>query len=411
MNTTLTVAVFALLWGVVLVRLPTVFRDAKQRALWATWFTLALCKLTALPSVNAKLLVLTSSAPIIPHILGIVSAFFLLRFISLITDLYATRTRAATYQLVAACVVTLLLVVLFVLSPNGIETRDRELLTAALPGPVVAYWVVLDTYLGGILASATAQFWRMSRAAKPGALRTGLRCIVVGLLLNFTYAVQKVVLVVAHALGATVPIGVLGPTFDGLRAAGVLLALAGALVPATGWVRTIARAYRSLRALHPLWQTMRRAFPDIILFSPRRALVERFGVDDVHLRLYRRVIEIRDGMLVLRDYLPAGAGAEATTLLDLRRPDYLDRAALAEACCIKLALHRLRSGNRAPGSDSRWAPVGADLTDEVRWMRKVSGCLLREEPVAFVAWWTRRHPDGAEPSIGTGYDVEPVAHD
>jgi hypothetical protein len=155
---------------------------------------------------------------------------------------------------------------------------------------------------------------------------------------------------------------------------------------------------------------MRRAFPDIILFPARRAVLELFGVDDVHLRLYRRVIEIRDGMLVLRDHLPADAGTEAAAYLDTRASGHPDRAALAEACCIELALHRLRAGRRSRGSDGRWARVGAELADEVRWMRKVSGCLRRDEPAGFVAWWTRRHPEDAESTVDMG-SVEPVARD
>jgi hypothetical protein len=312
---------------------------------------------------------------------------------------------------VVSGIVTLLLVALSVLSPNGIQTDVPKFLDAAVPLPVVAYWVVLEVYLGGILAAAAALFWRMSRAASRGALRTGLRCIVVGLLLHVIYAIQKTGLVVAHAWGARVPTDVLGPAFDALRTAGAIIGLAGAVVPATGWVRSVAGSYRSLRVLRPLWQIMRQSFPDIILFSPRRALFERFGVDDVHLRLYRRVIEIRDGMLVLRDYLPADAAAEASAFLDIRHTPRRDRAALAEACCIALALHRLRSGERSHDGGSRWAHVGADLADEVRWMRKVSRCLRRDEPAAFVAWWTRRHREEVEPEVRTGRRVEPVAHD
>src|SRR2546421_3527277 len=291
MNTVLTVAVFGLLGGVLLVRLPTVLRDAKQRALWATCFTLALCKVTALPAVNGRLLSLTDSAQTIPNVLGIACVFFLMRFISLITDHYATHPRAAVYQLVAACAVAALLIVVAELAPVGIRTSDPQLLAGAVPPLVVVYWVLLDTYLGGILAAATVQFWRMSRDAPPGALRIGLRCIVVGLFLTALYAAQKVGLVVAHGFGATVPARLVGPTFDAIRTTGSILALGGALVPATGWVRSVVRAYRSLRVLRPLWETMRRALPAIILFSPPPALVERFGVDDVHLRLYRRGVE------------------------------------------------------------------------------------------------------------------------
>jgi hypothetical protein len=394
MNTALSIGVFALLGAVLLARSPTVLRDAKQRALWATCFSLALCKVTALPAVNGKLLSLTDSAQTIPNVLGIACVFFLMRFISLITDHYATHPRAAAYQLVAACAVAALLIVVAELAPHGIRSSDPQLLAGAVPLLVVVYWVLLDTYLGGILAAATVQFWRMSRTAPPGALRIGLRCIVVGLFLTALYAAQKVGLVVARGFGATVPARLVGPVFDGIRTTGAILAVGGALVPATGWVRSVTRAYGSLRALRPLWETMRRAFPDIILFSTRRALVERFGVDDVHLRLYRRVIEIRDGLLVLRDRLPPDVGPAAVAYLDARVPADagVERAALAEACCVALALHRLRSGYPA-ALGGQWARVGDDLADEVSWLRKVSACLRRPEPTGFVTWWAARHPE------------------
>jgi hypothetical protein len=407
MNGTLTATVFVVLWGLVLVRLPTLLRDAKQRALWATCFTLALCKVTALDSVNTRLLVPANRVQLVPNLLAVACVFFLLRFISLITDYYASRPRAARNQLVVSCAVAVLLVALATLSPTGIHVSSAAPLTADGPLPVV-YWVVLNTYLGGIVGAAMALFWRMSRDAPPGTLRTGLRCLGAGLLVIVLYAVQRVVVVMAHAFGVTLPVATIAPVADGLRAVGLLLVLVGASIPATGWVHSVAQAYRSLRALGPLWQTMRRAFPDVILFSRRRAVVERFGVDDVHLRLYRRVIEIRDGMLVLRDHLPPGAGAGARAFLDTRGTDHPHPAALAEACCIELALHQLRSGHRPLASGSQWANVGADLADEVRWMRLVSSSLQRDEPSEFVCWWMRRHADGVEANLVTERGVEPV---
>jgi hypothetical protein len=400
----LTVAVFAVLWTVVLVRLPTVLRDAKQRAMWATCFTLALCKVAALPAVGAWLERFTASAEILPHLLAVACVFFLLRFISLITDRYATRPRAATYQMIVTGAVGVALVVLDVLSPGGVRSAGSQLLTTDVPAATVAYWVVLDTYLGGILAAASALFWRMGRTAprERRALRVGLRLIVAGLLLTLLFAVQRIVFVLAHALGAGVPAIAMGPVFEVLRAVGAILALGGGLVPAVGWARATLGAYRSLRALRPLWQAMRAAFPDVILFPPRRALLERFGVVDVHLRLYRRVIEIRDGLLALREHLPADATHAAAGYLDEHGSAYPQRAALAEACGIALALHLRRSGWRAPGgAGGRWAEVGADLADEVGWMRQVSGCLRRPEPAAFVNWWTVRESTVRESTVET----------
>jgi hypothetical protein len=101
---------------------------------------------------------------------------------------------------------------------------------------------------------------------------------------------------------------------------------------------------------------MRDAFPEVILFTPRRAVIEMAGVDDVHLRLYRRVIEIRDGMLALRPYLP---GVEHET------PE-------AEAAAIAEALRR-RAAGVAPAADHRgFAEIGPEMSDEVAWLSRVS---------------------------------------
>jgi hypothetical protein len=201
-----------------------------------------------------------------------------------------------------------------------------------------------------------------------------------GVLLVAVYAFQRIASVVDPALATELS----GPIFEVLRAAGLLLAVAGAMVPAVGWLRSTWQANRSLHALRPLWETMRSAFPEVILFTTRRAVLERFGVDDVHLRLYRRVIEVRDGMLALRDHLPPDAIAQAHTFLAQR-----DSPALAEACGIELALHRFRSGEAAEPGPARWASVGPDLADEVTWLRAVSAGLRSPEPTAFVTWWSR----------------------
>jgi len=87
-------------------------------------------------------------------------------------------------------------------------------------------------------------------------------------------------------------------------------------------------------------------------------VIELAGVDDVHLRVYRRVIEIRDGMLALRDYLPADVAPA-------------DDPAVTEARAIALALRHRAAGDPA-GPPGAWAPVGPDMADEVAWLSRVS---------------------------------------
>ncbi|MEV8509850.1 MAB_1171c family putative transporter [Actinoplanes sp. NPDC051475] len=439
MNGVLTGALLTLLWATVLVRFPTLWRDAQQRAIWATLCTLALAKTIATPGVNAQLRDVATQPQVIPHLIGVATAFFLLRFISLITDYYSSRPRAARYQLLLAVVVAAVLLTLIMITPGGIKTKGTDLMSTATAPSAAAYWVTLNGYLGTVLAIAGVLFWRVSRSASAGLLRNGLRVITVGTLIMAVYATLKTALIVVHAFGVTIDVEPIEPTANGLRTTGTILAVIGAAVPATGKIRSIVRSYRSLWALRPLWRVIRRTFPEIILFSRRRALVELAGLDDVHLRLYRRVIEIRDGMLALRDYLPADAlddartflanpvitpesaasGADAALIKDDGNPTTAPKsahfvaalvqacgdpstasksaasdAALIEACGIALALQRHRAG--APAATSgRWSDMSTSpgsgsepsderaLTDEVSWLSAVSAAFRRKEPRRF----------------------------
>ena len=343
MNGALTGIVLVLLWGVVAARLPTLWRDAQQRAMWSTLCTLALTKTVATPGVNGLIGELVPNAQIIPHLLGVLTAFFLLRFLSLITGYDAAHAHAARYQLLLAASVFTTLIILMVATPGGIRTRGTDLMSAPAGPAAVGYWVVLNDYLGTVLMIATALFWRISRSAPDRLLRNSLRAMASGTLLVAAYAVLKTGLIVAHSFDVTMSIDRIEPRANALRTIGIIVCLVGAVVPAGGRLRSIIRAYRALWALRPLWNVMRRAFPDVILFPRRRALLELAGVDEVQLRLYRRVIEIRDGMLTLRDYLPAGALVEARAYVG-------DNPPLIEACGIALALRRHRSGAEPAGN-------------------------------------------------------------
>ncbi|MFI7539981.1 MAB_1171c family putative transporter [Actinoplanes sp. NPDC049599] len=388
MNGALTGTVLVLLWGMVLVRLPTLFRDAQQRAIWATLCTLALAKTVATPGVNKPVAELIPEAQVLPHLLGVVTAYFLLRFITLITHYDRAHPQASRFQLLLAASVLVALITLLLATPGGIKTGGSELMSTTATAPTAAaYWVVLNGYLGTVLAIATALFWRIGRSAPARLLRNSLRAIAAGTFLVTLYAVVKTGAIVAHSsFGVTFPVDSIEPAANALRTIGTIVALIGALVPASGKVRTAVRAYRALWALRPLWRVMRKTFPEVILFPRRRALLELAGVDEVQLRLYRRVIEIRDGMLTLRDYLPAGALAEARGYVG-------DNPALVEACGITLALARHRSGAAATEHGDRWATIGGNVQDEVAWLSAVSAAFRRQEPATFAA----RQPEGAPP--------------
>src|SRR6185312_14606632 len=82
----------------------------------------------------------------------------------------------------------------------------------------------------------------------------------------------------------------------------------GAAMPA--WAKYLARdpsslvrARRAYRQLEPLWSALRAAAPEIALEQRTR---------NAEVRLYRRVIEIRDGILTVRGDLDEHARAAVT---------------------------------------------------------------------------------------------------
>ncbi|WP_344933366.1 MAB_1171c family putative transporter [Actinoplanes nipponensis] len=86
-------------------------------------------------------------------------------------------------------------------------------------------------------------------------------------------------------------------------------AVVGMLVSVPLW-RAHRRHYRQLQ---PLWAAMHRAFPQLRLGRvPATSWRARLGWDSAHYRFYRRVVEIRDGLVLLGPYydISATGGAE-----------------------------------------------------------------------------------------------------
>jgi len=161
--------VMILLWVMTAVRLPTVWRDRRQRALWTTVLGLALIKTASFPPVADAL-----HAAVVPNLLGVAVAYSLLRFISLVTG-----ARLQRWQPVAAVGVLVALGALAAIAGSDIDNKG-DVLAGPLPPPAVAYWVVLEGYVGAVLILVARIFFRVGRAAPAGFLRLGLRAIASG---------------------------------------------------------------------------------------------------------------------------------------------------------------------------------------------------------------------------------------
>ena len=133
-----------------------------------------------------------------------------------------------------------------------------------------------------------------------------------------------------------------------------LLVLVGATLPT---LLTWLGRYRRYRRLGPLWRDLYRADPAIALDPP--AVPDAFAVVRLRLRLYRRVIEIRDGLLALRPYrdpVVAAAARDRATRAGLHGPPC---DAAVEAAVIAAALRAKAEGptTRLRRRDRGWWPA------------------------------------------------------
>lgn len=169
----------------------------------------------------------------------------------------------------------------------------------------------------------------------------------------------------------------------GLAAVAVGLAVSGATLPTWGpraglpalyrW----AGRYRAYRRLAPLWLDLYRAYPQIALLPPSR-VAERLPLRDLDFRLYRRVVEIRDGCLALRPYREPRAAQVARELCRATGIADDERRVIVEATSLAAALQAKARG-RPPHQTPPTLPLlgGADIHSEVATLERLARCYRR----------------------------------
>lgn len=168
----------------------------------------------------------------------------------------------------------------------------------------------------GLLAGAVRGRQLSRRVARDGGhpwLRRGLRLVAAGSLVGLGYCAGKAAFVLLAWAGVVVPL---------LSRVAVLCACVAALLMATGltmpsWgprLAAVTRWWEQLTAYHrlgSLWNVIYRSVPGVALQQPG----SRLSVRDIDYRLYRRLTEIRDGLMLLA---PAG-GDPVAVARQLRR--------------------------------------------------------------------------------------------
>jgi hypothetical protein len=167
---------------------------------------------------------------------------------------------------------------------------------------------------------------------------------------------------------------------QGLFGTLIVLVAVGSFLPASGYCPLVRQAtlYRSLRRLYPLWAGLCQAVPGIAL-DPVPVWADRLDPRDLQMRLYRRVIEIRDGYMALTPVAVPGIEDLVQAAAGRHRLRPADQATLAAAVQLELARRAELRGDRPgwvadgglPRANQEFL-AGTDLDSEVRLLSTVA---------------------------------------
>ncbi|WP_329182006.1 hypothetical protein OG754_39855 (plasmid) [Streptomyces decoyicus] len=349
------------LWAVAIVRAPQGIRSREQRPLWFAIVVIALAMSMHLDPVTAVLARVVPSAhwvDLATHLFSIVDAAAVLWFI-----LQAARRRRHTALVFGAAVAVM---VALVLLDIGAAPHARNQITPSpdIPSVPDAYWWIFFAFHLNADTICGVVCWRHSRRdSVPPSLRYGLRLFGTGILLASLLWVLKL-----GYLGTRST--VFAPLFSPVTGAEALFIASGVALPFLIQMRALLGYRRSHRSLAPLWRDLITAAPDVVL-SPGNRL--RAAAVPIQLRLYRRVIEIRDAMIVLRSYVAEATAEQARRHVTGHAvPEHMADAHIT-ACWLAAALHSRRIGQTPRAQSLNLAGGGAhDLTEEISYLLRIA---------------------------------------
>ncbi|MFD9698257.1 MAB_1171c family putative transporter [Lentzea sp. NPDC059081] len=286
------------------------------------------------------------------------------------------RSRRAAWWLLAGAAV---LTVLFVLAPVDVDDVRFATRYAGTPW-VLEYWVAYVACLTPAIVTVMRETWRFARVTPDPVLRLGLRVVAAGGLCGLVYHVHKGLLFAAARFGFDyLHLGLVDMV---VPLASNVFVFGGATIrwwaPRIGLTVLVAwvKRYRTYRWLRPLWLDLYRASPHIALQRPRGAHLDLLP-DDLGLRLYRRVIEIRDGRVALQPYLDPAVAARARRNAARAGVRGQDGDAFVEATVLADALRAAARGRELTAEARVGVPGGGDLDSDTAFLVAVARAYRR----------------------------------
>lgn len=379
----------ALTWAVVAYKLPSFLRRPHhpvKRFYWLSLFLEALALTVLLPPLYRGLdwlLGVPNAARLVGDGLGVVASWTiqaLLLHVNYPAERAHPLARRVGWGIAVAVVV---MACCFALAPA--QPEDPAFSGHYEHTPFMAeYRLVFLACLAVAMTNVARLSWRYATIADRAALRVGLRVVAVAGVIGLGYTANEALRVAAGRVGFTDPVPQPTAVSQMLIAGFMSLGLVGTTMPAWGPCLGIPvlvdwlRRYRAVRCLYPLWRDLRRAYPAIALYPTPSPFVDLVTWRDLRFRLYRRVVEIRDGWLRLRPYRDPRVTEVARALCAAAALSEAETRAVLDAADLATALRAKVQGRLMHHGTPRLEIAGSlDVERETAALERVARCYRR----------------------------------
>jgi Family of unknown function (DUF6545) len=390
-------ATLAVLWLVSAARLTTMGRSHRHTVSALTFVTVAFGATVNQAGVTAFIdnaSGVADLAVLVKNLLEITAVGMFIELVALLDEhgsyvTFGLRTRRIPQMLMVIAAVGM--TALFLVVPRrmgGGDFVDEQAGTAM----ATAYGLLNQGCVTLGLVSPALLFWRQSRRAAPGPLRVGLRMLTASMWVGMLYVGNRVVFLTTHAAGSQV---LQGPGYvmisRTLFSVALLLFAGGSALPVSRYLHSAIRHHLALYRLYTLWQPLRLVFPEVVLGDPPGRWSDLLPTGDARLRLYRRIIEIRDAQLLLAEYVDREVQDKARQFVRLMSVPGAQAASAEQACVLEIGLRTARAGCRSVGMPAVvTSHAGSDLEADLDELLGIVSFL----PTALV----REFADSVEPS-------------
>lgn len=215
----------------------------------------------------------------------------------------ANARRRARWEFVPfACAIAVVLVTMAGTPPH---LRQHTFATGDMTIPAISVFYLACLYSVWMLTRTAFWAWQYS-AESSRPMQWGLRVASVGLALAAAASATRAVYVVVRTTGTSIPPAALNAPASAVSVGTFLLVL-GVAGPAGinrfAALRTWLRHRKIYRELRPLWERFHQTYPQDALHPNQGNGTDGMALRQMHRRYWRRVVEIRDGLVRISPHL------------------------------------------------------------------------------------------------------------